>query len=87
MVVDLDGVRFLSSAGLRALFEVNKFAIRECRDLRVIRKLRTGRWRPPGCGNTSCLLKKYHTLPYSKRAEPIFTALPERAWVKETDVG
>ena len=36
VVVNLDGVRFLSSAGLRALFEANEFATREDRDLRLV---------------------------------------------------
>ena len=36
VVVNLDGVRFLSSAGLRALFEANEFAIREGRELRLV---------------------------------------------------
>ncbi len=36
VVVNLDGVRFLSSAGLRALLEANEFATREGRDLRLV---------------------------------------------------
>jgi anti-sigma B factor antagonist len=36
VVVDLDGVRFLSSAGLRALFEANDFAARQGCDLRLV---------------------------------------------------
>jgi anti-sigma B factor antagonist len=44
VVVDLDGVRFLSSAGLRALFEVNEFAIRECRDLLLVCHSQTANW-------------------------------------------
>lgn len=66
VVVDLDGVRFLSSAGLRALFEANEFAVRECRDLLwcVTPKPRTGRWRPLGCGNASRLLTTCHPVPH-----------------------
>lgn len=44
VVVDLDGVRFLSSAGLRALFEANEFAIRECRDLLLVCHSQTANW-------------------------------------------
>jgi len=36
VVVDLDGVEFLGSAGLSALFEANEFATRECRVLRLV---------------------------------------------------
>jgi len=36
VVVNLDGVRFLTSAGLRALSKTNEFAIRENRDLRLV---------------------------------------------------
>jgi anti-sigma B factor antagonist len=44
VVVDLDGVRFLSSAGLRALFEANEFATREGRDLRLVCHSHTANW-------------------------------------------
>ncbi|HEX5348137.1 MAG TPA: STAS domain-containing protein [Pseudonocardiaceae bacterium] len=44
VVVNLDGVRFLSSAGLRALFEANEFAIREDRDLRLVCNSQTANW-------------------------------------------
>jgi len=44
VVVDLDGVRFLSSAGLRALFEANEFATREGRDLRLVCHSQTANW-------------------------------------------
>ncbi|MDQ2883489.1 MAG: STAS domain-containing protein [Actinomycetota bacterium] len=36
VAVNLDGVRFLSSAGLRALVEANEFATREGRELRLM---------------------------------------------------
>ncbi len=36
VVVDLDGVQFLGSAGLSALFEANELAIREGRVLRLV---------------------------------------------------
>ena len=44
VVVNLDGVRFLSSAGLRALFEANEFATRENRDLRLVCHSQTANW-------------------------------------------
>ncbi len=44
VVVNLDGVRFLSSAGLRALFEVNELATREDRDLRLVCNSQTANW-------------------------------------------
>ncbi|MBV8997192.1 MAG: STAS domain-containing protein [Pseudonocardiales bacterium] len=44
VVVDLDGVRFLSSAGLRALYEANEFAIREGRDLQLVCHSHTANW-------------------------------------------
>jgi anti-sigma B factor antagonist len=36
VVVDLDGVRFLGSAGLSVLFEASEFATRQGRDLRLV---------------------------------------------------
>ncbi|MGH3902086.1 MAG: STAS domain-containing protein [Pseudonocardiaceae bacterium] len=36
VVVDLDGVQFLGSAGLSVLFEANELAIRENRALRLV---------------------------------------------------
>jgi len=36
VVVDLDGVEFLGSAGLSALFEANELAVREHRALRLV---------------------------------------------------
>ncbi|MGH3780635.1 MAG: STAS domain-containing protein [Pseudonocardiaceae bacterium] len=36
VVVNLDGVRFLASAGLRALFEANELATHQDRDLRLV---------------------------------------------------
>jgi anti-sigma B factor antagonist len=36
VVVDLDGVEFLGSAGLSALFEANELATRESRALRMV---------------------------------------------------
>ncbi|MGH3512700.1 MAG: STAS domain-containing protein [Pseudonocardiaceae bacterium] len=44
VVVNLNGVRFLSSAGLRALFEANEFATREGRDLRLACNSQTANW-------------------------------------------
>ena len=44
VVVNLDGVRFLSSAGLRALFEAHEFAFREDRDLRLVCHSPTANW-------------------------------------------
>jgi anti-anti-sigma factor len=44
VVVNLNGVRFLSSAGLRALFEANEFAIREGRDLLLVCHSQTANW-------------------------------------------
>lgn len=44
VVVNLNGVRFLSSAGLRALFEANEFATREGRDLRLVCNSQTANW-------------------------------------------
>ncbi len=41
VVVDLDGVQFLGSAGLSALFEANEIAIREGRALRLVCNSRT----------------------------------------------
>jgi len=41
VVVDLDGVRLLGSAGLSVLFEVNELAIQEDRDLRLVCNSRT----------------------------------------------
>jgi anti-sigma B factor antagonist len=36
VVVDLDGVQFLASAGLGALFDANEIATRQNRDLRLV---------------------------------------------------
>jgi anti-sigma B factor antagonist len=44
VVVNLDGVRFLSSAGLRSLFEANEFATREGHDLRLVCHSQTTNW-------------------------------------------
>ncbi|MGH4006591.1 MAG: STAS domain-containing protein [Pseudonocardiaceae bacterium] len=41
VVVHLDGVRFLGSAGLSVLFEANELATREGRDLRLVCNSRT----------------------------------------------
>ncbi|HWR46583.1 MAG TPA: STAS domain-containing protein [Pseudonocardiaceae bacterium] len=41
VVVDLDGVRFLGSAGLSVLFEVNELATQEDCDLRLVCNSRT----------------------------------------------
>ena len=44
VVVNLDGVRFLSSAGLRALFQAHEFATRERRDLRLVCHSQAANW-------------------------------------------
>lgn len=44
VVVNLDGVRFLSTAGLRALVEANELALREDRDLRLVCNSQTVNW-------------------------------------------
>jgi anti-sigma B factor antagonist len=44
VVVNLDGVRFLGSAGLSALFEANQFASREKRYLRLACNSQTANW-------------------------------------------
>lgn len=44
VVVNLDGVRFLSSAGLRALLEANEFAAREDRALCLVGNSQTVNW-------------------------------------------
>jgi anti-anti-sigma factor len=41
VVVNLDGVRLLASAGLSVLFEVSELAIQEDRDLRLVCHSRT----------------------------------------------
>ncbi len=44
VVVNLDGVRFLGSAGLSVLFEANQLAGREERDLRLVCNSQTVNW-------------------------------------------
>jgi anti-sigma B factor antagonist len=44
VVLNLDGVRFLSSAGLRALLEANEFAAREDRALCLVCNSQTVNW-------------------------------------------
>jgi anti-sigma B factor antagonist len=44
VVVDLDGVRFLGSYGLSALFEVNELARREGRELRLVCNSQVASW-------------------------------------------
>ncbi|MGH3814342.1 MAG: anti-sigma factor antagonist [Pseudonocardiaceae bacterium] len=44
VVVDLDGVRFLGSAGLSVLFEANELATREDLDLRLVCNSQTANW-------------------------------------------
>ncbi|HEY3693326.1 MAG TPA: STAS domain-containing protein [Pseudonocardiaceae bacterium] len=41
VVVNLDGVRYLASSGLRALFEANEFATHQGHHLRLVSKSRT----------------------------------------------
>ncbi len=44
VVVNLDGVQFMSSAGLRALLEANEFAAREDRALCLVCNSQTVNW-------------------------------------------
>ncbi|MGH3766886.1 MAG: anti-sigma factor antagonist [Pseudonocardiaceae bacterium] len=44
VVVNLDAVRFMGSAGLAALFEANQFALREGLDLRLVCNSQTVGW-------------------------------------------
>ena len=44
VVVNLDGVGFLGSAGLSVLFEANELAIREDRFLRLVCHSQTAKW-------------------------------------------
>ena len=44
VVVNLDGVRFMGSAGLSVLFEANELASREDRDLRLVCNSQTANW-------------------------------------------
>ena len=44
VVVNLDGVRFMGSAGLSVLFEANELARREGRDLRLVCNSQTANW-------------------------------------------
>lgn len=44
VVLNLDGVRFMSSAGLRALFQANEFALREGHDLLLVCRSQTANW-------------------------------------------
>jgi anti-anti-sigma factor len=44
VVVNLDGVRFMGSAGLSVLFEASELAHREDRDLRLVCNSQTANW-------------------------------------------
>ena len=44
VVVNLDGVRFMGSAGLSVLFEASELARREDRDLRLVCNSQTANW-------------------------------------------
>lgn len=44
VVVNLDGVRFIGSAGLSVLFELNELATREDLHLRLVCNSRTANW-------------------------------------------
>jgi anti-sigma B factor antagonist len=44
VVVNLDGVRFMGSAGLAVLFEAHQFALREGLDLRLVCNSQTVGW-------------------------------------------
>jgi anti-anti-sigma factor len=54
VVVDLDGLKFLASAGLRVLFEANELAIEQGRHLRLCATAQspTWHWKQPDCVNT-----------------------------------
>jgi anti-sigma B factor antagonist len=56
VVVNLDGVRFLGSAGLSVLFEANELATREDRDLRLVCNSQTANWALDATG-----LREYFT--------------------------
>jgi anti-sigma B factor antagonist len=54
VVVDLDGVRFLGSAGLSVLFEANEFATHRGRNLRLVSHSRAANLALMVTGLTSC---------------------------------
>lgn len=54
VVVDLDGVRFLGSAGLSALFEANELATQQDRALRLVCNSRIANWALAAAGLRDC---------------------------------
>ncbi|HEX6402213.1 MAG TPA: STAS domain-containing protein [Pseudonocardiaceae bacterium] len=54
VVVDLDGVRFLGSAGVAALFEANELATRRDRDLQLVSHSRTANLALQVTGLSTC---------------------------------
>lgn len=54
VVVDLDGVRFLGSAGVAVLFEANELATRRGRELRLVSPSRTAKLALTVSGLGSC---------------------------------
>jgi anti-sigma B factor antagonist len=54
VVVDLDGVRFLGSAGVAVLFEANELATRQGRDLQLVCHSRTANLALEVTGLGSC---------------------------------
>lgn len=54
VVVNLDGVRFLGSAGLSVLVEANELAAREDRDLRLVCNSQTANWALEATGLREC---------------------------------
>ncbi len=80
MVVNLDGVRFLSSAGLRALLEANEFATREDRDLRLVCHSQTANWALETTG-----LREHFTFTNNRGTTAGGTALSSRCRQSATD--
>lgn len=75
LVVNLDGVRFVSCAGLRALFEANEFAKREDRDLRLMCHSQTVNWALETTG-----LREHFTFTDNMPNEDPHYATREKPW-------
>jgi anti-anti-sigma factor len=69
VVVNLNYVRFLSSAGLGALFEANEFAIREDRDLLLVCHSQPANWALEATGLRE-QFKFIDAVPYSAGPRP-----------------
>lgn len=54
VIVDLDGVQLLGSAGLSALFEVNELAAQQGRALRLVCRSRVPNWALEAAGLREC---------------------------------